>query len=180
MVQLLNELHVGEDRGVAGEINGAPILQVQDVARRLAAVNDLVAILNAATVDRMRHSDFQRADILRSALIHGAQVLDSLALEPQINFVVSDDVRLVLAEPLPQIWHTVKPRKPLPEGQQPERVAGPALVTLTREPNGDYYVSFTAEVEMERYPEELAARLGNAALLRQLSLPEIPAPREKR
>lgn len=59
---------------------------------------------------------------------------------------------LELAENIPDIWHTVQPRKPLPEGEKPERVAGPAMVTLTREPNGDYYVSFTAEVAVRDLP----------------------------
>ena len=53
------------------------------------------------------------------------------------------------AETLPKITHTVTPRKPREDGKKPAPVAGPAMVTLTREPSGEYYVSFTAEVEMK-------------------------------
>jgi len=56
------------------------------------------------------------------------------------------------AEPLPSITRVVKPKKPLAKGKAPKRVCGPALVTLTQEPNGEYYVSFTAEVEVESLP----------------------------
>ena len=56
------------------------------------------------------------------------------------------------AEALPEITHTVKPRKPREDGKKPEPVAGPAMVTLTREPSGEYYVSFTAEAEVKAMP----------------------------
>ncbi len=68
------------------EINGAPILQVEDVAGRLSAVNDLIAILDAATVDRVRHGGSQGPDILRAALVHSAAVLDAFRCQPERRF----------------------------------------------------------------------------------------------
>ena len=59
---------------------------------------------------------------------------------------------LCCAEALPKITHTVTPRKPREDGKKPPPVAGPAMVTLTREPSGEYYVSFTAEVDIKPLP----------------------------
>ena len=44
MIQLLDQLHVGEDVGVAGEIDGAAVVEVQHVACGLAAVDDFAVV----------------------------------------------------------------------------------------------------------------------------------------
>lgn len=47
MVEAFDELHVGEDVGVAGAIGGALIGEADDVARGLAAVDDFAVVGDA-------------------------------------------------------------------------------------------------------------------------------------
>jgi hypothetical protein len=82
--------HIGEHRGVAGEVDRALVGQMQHVARRLAAIQNLIAILDAATVDRVRHGCFQRTQhILRSAFIHAAAGLHAFGSQPHASLKIA-------------------------------------------------------------------------------------------
>jgi hypothetical protein len=67
---------------------------VQDVTGCLTAVNDLVAVLYPTTVDGVRHRYLKRSDILRTALVHAAAVLDAFGSEPHTRFVNGHHFRL--------------------------------------------------------------------------------------
>ena len=96
-VQLFDELHIGKYVGVSGEIHGAAVRQMEYVAGRLAAIDDLVAVLDTATMDR-RGSWWpsRRPDVLGSALIHPAAILDSLGGEPHAGLEDRDHLGLEL------------------------------------------------------------------------------------
>jgi len=68
---MLDERHVGEDAGVAGEVERAAVGEAQHVAAGFAAVDDLLAVLYAATVYRVGHGDGGARDRLRAALFMG-------------------------------------------------------------------------------------------------------------
>src|SRR5262249_54550627 len=82
-----DQLHVGEDVGVAGEIDHAIVIETQNVTGGFASIDDLAIVQNSAAMDCVSHGDVDGADLLRSAFIHGMQVLDALALEPMAGFV---------------------------------------------------------------------------------------------
>src|SRR5579864_1187449 len=69
---------------------------MKDISGRLSTVNDLVAILNSATVDGVRHGDFERSHILRTAFVHAAAILDAFAGQPNTGFVDGHHFRLEL------------------------------------------------------------------------------------
>src|ERR1700730_4707945 len=77
-------------------INSQSAGQANDVAAGFSAVNDLIAVLNAAGVDGVHHGDFDFADLLRASLIHAVRVRDTLRFEPRARFEDPDDLRLVL------------------------------------------------------------------------------------
>src|SRR5262249_30173296 len=81
-IEFLEKLHVGEDVGIAGEVEGAIVGETENVARRLAAIDHFAVIEEAATVDGVGHGDGDVANLLRAALVHGAGVGDAFRLEP--------------------------------------------------------------------------------------------------
>jgi len=59
--------------------------ELEHVAASFAAVDDLVAILNAAGMDGVNHGDLHSGDGLRASLVHRRDLLDALLLEPQAS-----------------------------------------------------------------------------------------------
>jgi hypothetical protein len=96
-VKIGDQFHVAENGGIAGVIDRESAGQADDVAAGFAAVNDLIAVLNAAGVEGVRHRDFDLADRLRAAFVHAADICHALRFEPQGRLVNGDDLRL---EPL--------------------------------------------------------------------------------
>src|SRR5580700_9993046 len=96
MIQLLDELHVGEYRGIAGEVERTMVEQVEHEAGGLSPVHDGVAVLNTATVYGMSHGYLQRTRGLRSALVHAAAVLHALRSQPKTDLVDGDYLGLEL------------------------------------------------------------------------------------
>ena len=92
MVELLDEVHVAEHVGIAGEVQGAPIGESQHIAGRFAAVYDLAVVQDAAAMHRVRHGESHAARFQRSALVHAARVLDPFALQPGAGLVNADDL----------------------------------------------------------------------------------------
>src|SRR5262249_15123177 len=62
----------------------------------LAAVNRLIAVLNAARVIGMHHGDFNIADSLRSTFVHLGKLFRTLLAEPSHQFWNSNDDGIVL------------------------------------------------------------------------------------
>ncbi len=67
---------------------------MQNVAGRFSAVNNLLAILNAATVNGVRHGHFHRTNHLSSALVHTAAVFHALRCQPQTRLMDGHHGRL--------------------------------------------------------------------------------------
>src|SRR5947209_10473137 len=96
-VHLAEELHVREQGGVAGMIEGVAARQPDDVARGRAAVEDLVAVADAAGVVGTHHGHLQAQHVLAAAEVHGGAALDPLALQPLTGLEVGHHrLRLVL------------------------------------------------------------------------------------
>src|SRR6185369_5691824 len=93
MIQAFDQLHVGKVVGIAGAVDRAAVGQSHDVAGRLAAVDDLIAIQNAAAVDGVGHGGGNRSHGGRAALIHAERVLGSLGFEPAGGFLNRHDLR---------------------------------------------------------------------------------------
>jgi hypothetical protein len=85
-VKLADDRHVSEHVRVAGVINLNAVLELDHVPAGFAAVNNLVAILDAAGVIGMHHGDFDVADLLRAALVHHGGSLGALFLQPAAHF----------------------------------------------------------------------------------------------
>src|SRR5581483_9304197 len=64
---------------------------MQDVTRSLAAIENLIAVLDSATVDGVRHCGLERTEVLRPALIHTTTVLDAFGGEPDAGLENRDD-----------------------------------------------------------------------------------------
>ena len=84
-VELANDGHVAKDIGVAGVVNLDSVGELEHVAAGFAAIDDLVAILNAAGVNRVNHGDLHIADGLRAALVHGRDLLHALFFQPRAS-----------------------------------------------------------------------------------------------
>ena len=94
-VEIADDGHVAEDVGVAGVVELDSVGELEHVAARLAAVDDLVAILYAAGVDGVDHGDFRVGDGLRAALIHGRDLFDTFFLQPEAKLVDADNGGIV-------------------------------------------------------------------------------------
>ena len=81
-VKLANDRHVAKHVGVAGMINLHPVGKLDHVAAGLAAVNDLVAVRNAARVVGVHHGDLDVAHGLRAAFVHARNLLYALLFQP--------------------------------------------------------------------------------------------------
>ncbi len=95
-VEIADDSHVAEDVGVAGVVELDSVGELEHVAAGFAAVDDLVAILNAAGVDGVDHGDLHVGDGLRAALIHGRDLFDTFFLEPEAEFEDADGGGVVL------------------------------------------------------------------------------------
>src|SRR5664279_990074 len=82
-VQVPDDCHIAEDIRVARVVELYAIRKLQYIATSFATVDDLIAVLNAAGMDRMHHGDVDAGNGLGSALVHGRNPLDSLFLKPQ-------------------------------------------------------------------------------------------------
>ena len=92
-IEFLDQSHIGENVGVAGEIDPPPIRQMQHVARGLASIDDFAVVQNSATVDGVRHSDAERPHLLGSAFVHGGAILHAFRFQPVAGFVDGDYLR---------------------------------------------------------------------------------------
>ena len=99
MIEALDQLHVGEDVGVAGAINDAPVGQAHHVARGFATVNDFSVVENAAAMNRGGHGDGNRADVRRAALVHADGILRALRFQPVRGLINRDDLRREFLRP---------------------------------------------------------------------------------
>src|SRR5439155_21492278 len=72
------------------------VREFKHVAACFAAVDDLVAVLDAAGVDRVHHGGFHTGNRLRAAFVHGRNLLHAFALQPQAELIDSDRKRVVL------------------------------------------------------------------------------------
>ena len=78
-VELADNPHIAEHIGIPGMINLQPGGKFDHVATGFPAINQLVAVLNAAGVIGMDHGDFDVIQGLRAALVHLRQFLDALS-----------------------------------------------------------------------------------------------------
>ena len=83
LVQLCDELHVGKNRGVACQVNRALMGQMKHVTRGLASIKNLLAILNAATVDRVPEKcDLNHGSVLWLRRCHREKFLHKTMNKP--------------------------------------------------------------------------------------------------
>ena len=97
-VELADDPHIAEDVCVSGMIDLQAIVEFDDVAAGLAAVDYLVAILNAAGVIGVHHGDFDVANLLRAAFVHHGGLPGAFFLQPAAHFGHADDLRIVLLD----------------------------------------------------------------------------------
>ena len=81
-IQIANDRHIAEHVGVAGMVNLHAVGKLDDVATGLTAIDDLVAIRNSAGVIGVHHGDFDVANGLCAALVHGRNLLYALLFQP--------------------------------------------------------------------------------------------------
>jgi hypothetical protein len=72
------------------------VRELEHIAARFTAVDDLVAILNAAGMHRVNHGDFHICDGLCPALVHGCNLFDAFFLQPQAELVDANGNRIEL------------------------------------------------------------------------------------
>src|SRR6185369_9285845 len=81
-VDLAEELHVGEERRVPGVVEGEAARKLDDVAGGETAVEDLVAVGDAARVVGAHHGDGEAEDVLAAAEVHRRAALHPLRFQP--------------------------------------------------------------------------------------------------
>ena len=106
-VKIADDRHIAEDIGVAGMVDLNAVLELDDVAAGFAAVDQLVAILDAAGVIGVDHGDFDVAEFLRAAFIHHGGLLCALLLQPSAHFGNTDDLGIVLVDDLDGVSNVV-------------------------------------------------------------------------
>jgi hypothetical protein len=74
-VQFRDQLHVAEERSVAGVIDRQAAGKPQDVAASFSAINDVIAVEYAAGMHGVNHRHFDFADFPRAAFVHRVGVL---------------------------------------------------------------------------------------------------------
>src|SRR5437868_5044059 len=95
MVKLVDQLHVPEQRGVAGMIDLESILKLDDIASSQSAINQLISILDAARVVRLHHVDVHVEHHLAAADAHGSDALYALLLHPHAQLKNADHHSIV-------------------------------------------------------------------------------------
>ena len=90
-IELVNDPHIAENIGIAGMINLQAGGEFDDVAAGFPAINQLVAILDAAGVVGMHHGDFDVAHGLRAAFVHLREVLHAFLSQPAAKFRNAND-----------------------------------------------------------------------------------------
>lgn len=92
-VEFADQPHVAEERRVAGEVHLEAAVEPEHVPHRLAQVDRAPILHETATVIRVHHRHVNPGDALRAAFVHGADVLDSLLLEPGAQLEDAHDGR---------------------------------------------------------------------------------------
>ena len=95
-IEIANDRHVAKHVGVAGVVDLHAVGELDHVATGLAAVDDLVAIRNAARVVGVHHGDFDVADGLSAALVHLRDLLYALLSQPVRKLGNRDHHRIML------------------------------------------------------------------------------------
>ena len=85
-VQVVDDFHVTEDVSVARVIDLHAIFKFDDEADRFPAVENLVAILNAAGVVGMHHGDLDISNFDRASFVHLDQILQAFFAQPAREF----------------------------------------------------------------------------------------------
>jgi hypothetical protein len=90
-VELDDQLHVAEDTGVPGVVELEAALELDDVAQRLAAVDQAAVVEgDGRGVEGVGRCHLDAADLTRSALLDRHRVLHALALEVGEDLEVGD------------------------------------------------------------------------------------------
>src|SRR5579859_1705330 len=110
LVELGDDSHVTEHVGVAGEIDGVAVLELDDQTARLAAVDDLVAVGDAARMLRVHERHLDAVDVDGAALVGADERarVKSLRAEPGGDLEVADHLRLVLLGDLERVCDVVE------------------------------------------------------------------------
>ena len=92
---------------VAGVVETGPVLERDHEPARLAAIDHLTALLDAARVQRMHHGEADSRHLLRAALVHGRGRGHALPLQVGVDLVVAHHGRLVLLAQRHRIAHVI-------------------------------------------------------------------------
>ena len=95
-VKVSNNSHVAEYVRIARVVKLDSIGKFEHIAARLAAINNLIAILNSAGMHGVHHGDFHIRDGLRATFVHGRNLLYALFLQPSAQLKYSDGYRIKL------------------------------------------------------------------------------------
>ena len=107
-VELRDELHVGEERRVAGVVEGVAAGKPDHESSREAAVHEPVRRRDSRRVIRAHHRHPRSQHVEVAAEVHADAVLDALAGEPGRQLVAGDHLRrLVPGRELDRIAHVI-------------------------------------------------------------------------
>jgi hypothetical protein len=95
LIQLADDAHIAEYAGVARVIERQPVLQAHHIARRLARVDHLPALLQTAAVEGIHHRDGDAVNRHAAAFIHRLHLLHPVPTEVQIHLVDARNRRLI-------------------------------------------------------------------------------------
>ncbi len=100
-VELADQFHVAEQRGIARVVNRLVVLEFHDEAGGLTEIDDAV-LVDAAAVARIGHGDAQAFAGDRAALVHRLDVLHALGAEPRGDLPDADHGGAGLPWPSPR------------------------------------------------------------------------------
>ena len=108
MVQLVDQLHVAEHRGIAGVINLHATFEFDHIPAGLAGVDHLPLIFDPAGMKGRHHGDAHVAHRLRAATIHSRAILHAFFLQPGADLVHRDHRGLMFLGDLDRVAHVVE------------------------------------------------------------------------
>ncbi len=91
-IQFAEQLHIAEQRGIAGMINGDATGKTYQVTSGFAGIEARTIFIDRIGMHRVGHADFEVTNLLRAAFAHGTGFLsETFAFDPKTRFENSHD-----------------------------------------------------------------------------------------
>jgi hypothetical protein len=107
-VELSDDGHVSENVRVSGVVDLDAVFELDHITAGFAALDNLIAILDATGMVGVHHGDSNVANLLRATLIHRGDFLGAFFLQPSAQFRNADDLWIMLFDHFDSVSNVIE------------------------------------------------------------------------